>query len=328
MKIPGKRVRRTRLVRTHRFVVAVEVEAVIPEDDPSEPCFEAETVELLRQVEEHAQRGDVEWLRQHGTVYQALYGDDMFFVGVDGCHAGWFAVSLNENGQWEVMIFRNVRTLWSVYCSAALILIDIPIGLPEKGSRECDKVARTRLGAKRGSSVFPVPCRAAVDASPDKKMVCRINERVTGKRLSLQALGIVEKIREVDELLTMEIGARDKLREIHPEILFWAMAGYHPMRHPKKTEQGFLERREVLRRFLPETDEIIRRASSLYRPSALAKDDVLDALVAAVTASGGKCELHTIPETPERDAQGLRMEMVYRPSFDNLAIRKKAHEDV
>ena len=72
MRIRGKRVRRTRLVRTNRFVVAVEVEAVIPEDDPSEPCFEAETVELLRQVEEHAQRGDVEWLRQHGRVYQAL----------------------------------------------------------------------------------------------------------------------------------------------------------------------------------------------------------------------------------------------------------------
>ena len=72
MRIPGKRISRTRLVRTQRFVVAVDVEAVIPEDDPSEPCFEAETVQLLRDVEEHAERGDTEWLRQHGKVYQAL----------------------------------------------------------------------------------------------------------------------------------------------------------------------------------------------------------------------------------------------------------------
>ncbi|MEW6359139.1 MAG: hypothetical protein AB1696_22585 [Planctomycetota bacterium] len=72
MKIPGKRIPRTRLVRTQRFVVAVDVEAVIPEDDPSEPCYEAETVQLLRNVEEHAERGDIEWLRQHGKVYQAL----------------------------------------------------------------------------------------------------------------------------------------------------------------------------------------------------------------------------------------------------------------
>jgi hypothetical protein len=32
-------------------VVAVEVEMVIPPDDPSEPCYEAETVQLLREVE-------------------------------------------------------------------------------------------------------------------------------------------------------------------------------------------------------------------------------------------------------------------------------------
>ncbi len=72
MKIPGKRVPRTRLVRTEHFVVAVEVEAVIGDDDASEPCYEAETVQLLRQVGEHAERGDIEWLQQHGKVYQAL----------------------------------------------------------------------------------------------------------------------------------------------------------------------------------------------------------------------------------------------------------------
>jgi len=60
------------LVRTHSLVVAVEVEAVIPEDDPSEPCYEAETVQLLRDVAEHAEQGDIAWLQQHGRVYQAL----------------------------------------------------------------------------------------------------------------------------------------------------------------------------------------------------------------------------------------------------------------
>jgi hypothetical protein len=72
MRIPGKRLKRTRLVRTNQFVVAVEVEAVIPDDDTSEPCFESETVQLLREVENHAQQGDLEWLRQHGKVYQSV----------------------------------------------------------------------------------------------------------------------------------------------------------------------------------------------------------------------------------------------------------------
>jgi hypothetical protein len=72
MHLPGKRVMRTRLVRTDRFVVAVEVEAVIPDADPSEPCYEPKVVELLRQVERHARDGDVEWLKRHGKVYVAV----------------------------------------------------------------------------------------------------------------------------------------------------------------------------------------------------------------------------------------------------------------
>lgn len=72
MRISGQRIKRTRLVQAGRYVVAVDVEAVIPEDDPSEPCYEAETVNLLREVAEHADRGDVDWLKTHGTVYQLV----------------------------------------------------------------------------------------------------------------------------------------------------------------------------------------------------------------------------------------------------------------
>lgn len=64
--------KRTRLVRTDKFVVAIEVEAIIPDSDPSEACFELQVVELLRQVESRAKTGDVEWLRQHGKVYTAV----------------------------------------------------------------------------------------------------------------------------------------------------------------------------------------------------------------------------------------------------------------
>jgi hypothetical protein len=72
MRIKGKRVKRTRLIRKGRYVVAVEVEMVIPPDDPTEPCYESDTVELLRQVEAQARRGDVAWLRTVGTVYELV----------------------------------------------------------------------------------------------------------------------------------------------------------------------------------------------------------------------------------------------------------------
>ena len=72
MKLEGQRVRRTRWVKTDRFVIAVEVEAVIPAADPSEACYEPHVVTLLRDVQAHAERGDLAWLKQHGKVYAAL----------------------------------------------------------------------------------------------------------------------------------------------------------------------------------------------------------------------------------------------------------------
>jgi hypothetical protein len=72
MKIAGARIKRTRLIQTKDYVVAVEVEMVIPPDDPSEPCYEAETVKFLREVKQQAERGELNWLKKHGKVYAAV----------------------------------------------------------------------------------------------------------------------------------------------------------------------------------------------------------------------------------------------------------------
>lgn len=72
MRIPGERIRRTRLIQSEKYVIAVEVEMVIPVDDPSEPCYEPDTVQLLREIKEHAEQGDVVWLSKKGKVYAAM----------------------------------------------------------------------------------------------------------------------------------------------------------------------------------------------------------------------------------------------------------------
>jgi hypothetical protein len=72
MRVSGERVKRTRLIQTEKYVVAVEVEMVCPVDDPSEPCYEAETIQLLREIKERAERGDGDWLKQKGKVYAAI----------------------------------------------------------------------------------------------------------------------------------------------------------------------------------------------------------------------------------------------------------------
>lgn len=72
MRIPGKRVHRIRLVRTPGLVAAAEVEAVFPDEDPCEACFESDTVGLLRDVQKHAERADLRWLQRRGNVYRAI----------------------------------------------------------------------------------------------------------------------------------------------------------------------------------------------------------------------------------------------------------------
>ncbi len=66
MHIPGQRIKRTRLIQTDK------VEMVVPADDPSEPCYESETIQLLREIKEHAEREDVAWLTPKGKVYAAV----------------------------------------------------------------------------------------------------------------------------------------------------------------------------------------------------------------------------------------------------------------
>jgi len=159
--------------------------------------------------------------------------------------------------------------------------------------------------------VFPAPCRTAIYAESYERANV-INKKMTGRGLSLQTWNIIPKIREVDMLLSNDESARLKVREIHPEICFWALAGY-PMEHSKKRREGLLERIQVLKSIYPHTDDIIRQALSTYRRREVARDDILDALSAAVTAMVGVQKLVSISEEPEFDSRGLRMEIMHYP---------------
>ena len=80
------------------------------------------------------------------------------------------------------------------------VAIDIPIGLPDEGSRRCDLEARKLIGPRR-SSVFPAPFRSVLGALTYEDAAARCRA-VSGKSLSLQAFGILPKIAEVDRLMT------------------------------------------------------------------------------------------------------------------------------
>lgn len=238
------------------------------------------------------------------------------FVGVDGCKKQWFAIILMPNGDYKVRLFPDISSLWDECSDADLILVDVPIGLIERGTRGrlCDIEARRLLVPKRGRSVFPAPCRGAIYADTHEK-ASNINRLRTEKGLSCQTWGIVPYIQQVDALLLRDEIARSRIREVHPEICFWALAGGHghAMKHRKRTKEGHSERIEALKSVYSNTMDVVNRALGDYLRKDVGRDDILDALAAAVTATVGEERLKSIPEIPELDSQGLRMEMVYRP---------------
>jgi predicted RNase H-like nuclease len=241
----------------------------------------------------------------------------MFYVGADGCKAGWFAVRLEDRGSWKVEVFENIKELWEQYKEARFILLDIPIGLPHRAHkvRSCDIEAK-KLLVQRRSSVFLAPCRRAV-SSDNYEEASKINRDETDRGLSKQAWGIVPKIKEVDQLLSVDMSTRSRIREIHPEVcFFWALNGKSPMAYSKKKKDGVQERKEVLRSVYPYSEAIFKDVEQKYTEHEyfhkdVGWDDILDALVAAVTAYEGRQGLKSIPEKPELDSHGLRMEMVY-----------------
>jgi len=188
-----------------------------------------------------------------------------------------------------------------------VLAIDIPIGLPERGPRACDREARAVLGARR-SSVFPAPPRAVLGAT-SWQQACEIRNGLEGKRISKQTWAIVPKIREVDDALRRVPGRSAWVREVHPEVCFWAWNGA-PMKHAKKKAPGRDERLAlVCRHFGTRAFSEVR---DRFERCDVADDDIVDAFAALWTAERIlRGEAVQMPSAPPLDPEGLRMEIVY-----------------
>lgn len=238
----------------------------------------------------------------------------MYVVGVNGSRAGWLAVALDDSGDWDMQLFPSIDALWADYQRAALILVDIPIGLPDENApqRECDRKARRVLSPHRHNSIFPPPSRAAL-AAAEYEEASDINARVTGRRLTRQAWNLTPKIREMDQLLRLNPRARALIRESHPELCFWALNGEQPLPQSKHDPAGQTARERLLAGVYPDGRIMLRVARARFRTNDVHTHDILDALALAVTAAQGHNDLRSLPEDPPRDAYWLPQEIVYWP---------------
>jgi predicted RNase H-like nuclease len=228
-------------------------------------------------------------------------------VGVDGCHGGWLAIVERPGTALIADVFPTFSELFSAVNISARIAVDIPIGLPSEGSRECELTARQLLGRPRNSSVFPVPPRECLEARSYEE-ACRIRHRIEGKKISKQAYGILAKIREVDAFLDVNESARQCVAEVHPEVSFAAWNGGRPMEHGKKKSAGKAERRALI-----ETTwrGDVDRLREYLRGQDYQLDDLHDAFAALWSARRWVMgEADVLGDPQALDAKGLPMRMV------------------
>lgn len=235
-------------------------------------------------------------------------------VGVDGCKAGWIAVSHQAGGLNgpDVHIFKTFLEICQHMPRGSLIGVDMPIGLPDQagaGGRAPDRAARLVLGPRR-SSVFAVPSRAAVYAFERGYAEVRSIARETSSPAwapSKQAFWLFPRIQQVDLALRADAELASQVFEIHPEVAFRLMNGA-PLETPKKKRgrcnpEGMEQRKSLLRQ-QGFTSAFLDRTP----PRGAGLDDLLDACaVAWSTARILAGEALVFPDQPARDEMGLRV---------------------
>ncbi len=165
-----------------------------------------------------------------------------WIAGVDGYKSRWFVVLQNFTSM-EVR-YRIVETFAELLHLAEapkIVAVDILIGLPEvarAGGRACERHARAVLGARR-SSVFNAVGRGTLRANSQSD-ASAANIAAGGIGIGAQAFGLAKKLREVDAAMTP--AAQTIVREVHPEVCFWAMNGREPMAFARKPQRHLDER--------------------------------------------------------------------------------------
>ncbi len=219
-------------------------------------------------------------------------------TGVDGCPAGWVAVTLGPPATGPVgpgdptdpdaaatlapagraegppVVQVAVAATLDRLPLARVTGIAMPLGLLGAGWRDADRRARRALG-RRGVTVFAIPPRAVwqCQSYAEANRLCRA---LTGKGFSVQAWGLRRKIAEADQFRRLAATEPEgvQLYEVHPELSFAALAGA-PLSDSKHTPAGLAARRALLARAgitLP------------VKVAGAAENDLLDAAAVAWSA--------------------------------------------
>jgi predicted RNase H-like nuclease len=192
----------------------------------------------------------------------------MRVVGADAFRGGWVAVSLVDGRLGRVWTDVGLDLVLAGEPVSTVVGVDIPLGGTPSSWRTADVEAKRVLRAQH-PRVFMVPPRP-VWTAPTYAEAAQRCELLTGKRISIQTYGLFPKMLQAERYRDQD---RHELYEIHPELVFAALAG-GPVADNKKTPAGERVRRSLL------------RSAGITVPAVRAApvNDVLDAVAVAIAA--------------------------------------------
>ena len=220
--------------------------------------------------------------------------------GIDACRGGWVAVTLSDGALAAVHAAATLADLLTDP-PAAVVGVDMPLGLLTAGWRACDRAAARLLGPRR-SSVFAIPPRPVWE-QPTYAAANALCKELTGKGMSAEAYGLRAKLLEANAYRET---CGYPLHEVHPELAFAAMA-HAPLADSKHTPAGRDQRRELL----TAQGIVIPVPVPGSRPPAPVTD-TLDAAAVAWSAhriAAGTAQ--TVPGDPQPDDRGRPIAIRY-----------------
>ena len=229
-------------------------------------------------------------------------------AGVVPCRRGWLVAGgkLVGTGLFpdEPFVAKDLIDVIDAVPAYSIIALAAPIGLPDRPTvhgRQCERDARKILGWPRLGAIMSAPALPVAERAKTFDQAVDLN----GGRLSRVTWGQIKHIREVRDVVQSHL--QRNVYEVHPELSFHQLNGDRSLDFGKRTAEGQKERAELL---VARMQNLASRIEA-DPPKGAARPSVLDAYAVLWTARRIAARASArLPEAPEWNSDGLRMEIV------------------